>query len=232
MGNTAFYIAKRYLLAKKGSSAVTFITWLAAFAMTTAVAAMFIIISVFSGLEDMNKEMIAKLHADLTIYSNSGKSLKNIEQLTRQLKQQNEVQNFSKVIEEKVYINYGDVGEIAYLRGVDSAYTQVNPIDKSIFFGSYPSFIYSNEVIIENGLSSRLSLPVGDSVDAAVLYMPKAGTGIISSETDIFTKKISTLREFSHPIMNNLAIISSLRWNLPKSYFTYKKKMPIKSLSN
>lgn len=189
MGNTAFYIAKRYLLAKKGSSAVTFITWLAAFAMTTAVAAMFIIISVFSGLEDMNKEMIANLHADLTIYSNSGKSLKNIEQLTRQLKQQNEVQNFSKVIEEKVYINYGDVGEIAYLRGVDSAYTQVNPIDKSIFFGSYPSFIYSNEVIIENGLSSRLSLPVGDSVDAAVLYMPKAGTGIISSETDIFTKK-------------------------------------------
>ena len=67
MANTAFYIAKRYLIAKKGSTAVTFITWLSAFAMMTAVASMFIIISVFAGLEDLNREMIANLHADLTI---------------------------------------------------------------------------------------------------------------------------------------------------------------------
>ena len=53
-GNTAFYIARRYLIAKKGSQAVSFITGLAAFAMMVAVAAMFIIISVFSGLEDLN----------------------------------------------------------------------------------------------------------------------------------------------------------------------------------
>jgi hypothetical protein len=46
-GNTAFYIARRYLIAKKGSQAVSFITGLAAFAMMVAVAAMFIIISVF-----------------------------------------------------------------------------------------------------------------------------------------------------------------------------------------
>jgi lipoprotein-releasing system permease protein len=46
-------------LAKKGSTAVTFITWLAVGAMTVAVAAMFVIISVFSGLEDLNKDLIS-----------------------------------------------------------------------------------------------------------------------------------------------------------------------------
>ena len=72
MKNTAFYIATRYLLAKKGSTAVTFITWLAALAMMVAVTAMFIIISVFSGLEDLNKDLIANLHSDITLKSKEG----------------------------------------------------------------------------------------------------------------------------------------------------------------
>lgn len=189
MANTAFYIAKRYLIAKKGSTAVTFITWLSAFAMMTAVASMFIIISVFAGLEDLNREMIANLHADLTISGQVEKKLKDPEAVAKILKQQPEIQHSSKVIEEKVYVNNGGIGEIAYLRAVDSAYTFVNPIDKNIFFGKYPDFQYSNEVILENGLDNRLQIPVGENSTPALLYMPKPGTGIITTEDDIFTKK-------------------------------------------
>ncbi len=189
MGKTAFYIAKRYLIAKKGSTAVTFITWLSALAMLTAVASMFIIISVFSGLEDLNKDMIANLHADITISSKTDKKLKNPEYVAKILKNNPEVEHFSKVIEEKVLISYSEVSEIAYLRAVDSAYTFVNPINKNIFFGKYPSYQYSNEVVLENSLDNRLSIPVGDAEAYATLYMPKPGTGIIGKEEDIFAKK-------------------------------------------
>lgn len=185
----AFYIASRYLISKKGSTAVTFITWLAAFAMVAAVAAMFIIISVFSGLEELNKDMIANLHADLTIKSRSGKIIPDIDKLENALRKSTDVTNFSKVIEEKVYLGYKDNGEIAYLRGVDSAYTHVNPINETIFYGKYPDFKYSNEVIMENGLDNRLSLPVNSSEDFATILMPKAGKGIIQQENDIFNKK-------------------------------------------
>ena len=157
--------------------------------MMTAVASMFIIISVFSGLEDLNKDMIANLHADLTLSSKEGKNIKNLDQVEDVLLKNKAISNFSKVIEEKVYINYTNLGEIAYLRGVDSAYTKVNPIDKKIFFGKYPSFEYSNEVIVENGLATRLALPVGENIDYAWLMMPKPGSGIISKEEDIFNKK-------------------------------------------
>jgi len=187
--NTPFYIAQRYLIAKKGSTAVTFITWLAAIAMMVAVAAMFIIISVFSGLEDLNRDMIANLHADLTLKSASGKTLPEINKAVAILKKNPEISSFSKTIEEKVYINYGDNGDIATLRGVDSAYTNVNPINKDIFYGSYPSFKYSNEVLMENQLDNRLAIPVGANVDHATVMMPKPGTGIISREEDIFNKK-------------------------------------------
>ena len=189
MRNTPLYIATRYLLSKKGSTAVTFITWLAALAMMVAVTAMFIIISVFSGLEDLNRDLIANLHADITVKSNQGKTLPEIDKATKILSENKEIAHFSKVIEERVYINFRENGDIANLRGVDSAYIFVNPIDKNIFYGSYPSFKYSNEVLLENKLDNRLAIPVGESSDFASLMMPKPGTGIISKEEDIFNKR-------------------------------------------
>lgn len=176
-------------MSKKGSTAVTFITWLAVGAMTVAVTAMFVIISVFSGLEDLNKELISNLHADLTLKSSSGKTLKDFDKINSVLKNNKEISNFSRVIEEKVYISYNGKGDIAYLRGVDSAYTKVNPINKDVFYGAYPSFKYSNEVLMENSLDNRLSIPVPSSSDYATIFMPKPGTGIINKEEDIYNKK-------------------------------------------
>lgn len=189
MRNTPLYIATRYLLSKKGSTAVTFITWLAALAMMVAVTAMFIIISVFSGLEDLNRDLIANLHADITVKSNEGKTLPSIDKATKILSENKEIAHFSKVIEERVYINFRENGDIANLRGVDSAYIFVNPIDKNIFYGTYPSFKYSNEVLLENKLDNRLAIPVGESSESASLMMPKSGTGMISKEEDIFNKR-------------------------------------------
>ena len=206
--------------------------------MVAAVAAMFIIISVFSGLEEINKEMIANLHADLTISSKKGKSIKNIENVENQLRKNADVLHFSKVIEEKVYLSYNDLGEIGYLRGVDSAYTKVNPIDKKIFFGKYPSFQFTNEVIIENGLDARLGIPVGENTDYAWLMMPKSGTGIISKEEDIFNKKeIYVTGVFPGNEQLNNYIISPIELtqqllNLPKNsayQIIIKLKDPLKT---
>jgi len=176
-------------LSKKGSTAVTFITWLAVGAMTVAVAAMFVIISVFSGLEVFNQNLISNLHADLTVKSNSGKTIVDLNKTNHILKNNPDILHFSRVIEEKVYINYNGKGDIAYLRGVDSAYIKVNPIDTTIFYGKYPGFQYSNEVIMENSLDNRLSIPVDSVKDFATVFMPKPGTGIINKEEDIYNKK-------------------------------------------
>lgn len=154
-----------------------------------AVASMFIIISVFSGLEILNQDLISNLHADLTITSKTGKTLPDLDNITKKLKANKNIAHFSKVIDEKVYLDYNDVGEIAYLRGVDSAYIAVNPINKSIFYGSYPSFNYLNEVLMEGQLDDRLEIPVNSKNATATLMMPKSGVGMISTEADIFNKK-------------------------------------------
>ena len=189
--NTPFYIALRYIVSKKGSQAVSFITGLAATAMTIAVMAMFIVISIFSGLEELNKELINNIHADLTIKSKEGKLLKNPEEIISVLEKEPEIKAFSKVIEEKVYLNYNENGEIAYLKGVDSVYIQINPIQKSIIYGEYPSFQYQNEVVVEGLLNNRLGIPIGGDDDntTATIFIPKAGEGLINKEEDIFNKE-------------------------------------------
>ena len=188
--NTSLYIALRYLIAKKGSQAVTFITGLSAIAMTVAVMAMFIVISIFSGLEELNRELVSNLHADLTIKT-KGKKLENTDKIISILKEETEIKAYSKIIEEKVYLNYNNNGEIAYLRGVDSLYTHINPINKSIIYGNYPSFKYNNEVIIEGLLDNRLSIPIGveNYQNPPIIFIPKAGEGILQNEEDIFNKK-------------------------------------------
>jgi lipoprotein-releasing system permease protein len=221
--NTSFYIASRYLLAKKGSTAVTFITWLAAVAMLVAVAAMFIIISVFSGLEDLNQDLIANLHADLTIKNAKGKTLSDIDKATKILAKNKEIAHFSKVIEEKAYVRYRENGDIANLRGVDSAYIFVNPINENIFYGTYPSFKYSNEVLMENKLDNRLTIPIGEGSEYATVLMPKPGTGIISKEEDIFTKREIFVSgvfpgndQLDNTIISPLELVQQLL-NLPKN---------------
>lgn len=216
---------------------MTFITWLAALAMTVATTAMFIIISVFSGLEDLNEDLIANLHADLTLKSQSGKTLPDINKAEKILKEEKEIAHFSKMIEEKVYINFRENGDIANLRGVDSAYVLVNPIDKNIFYGSYPSFKYSNEVLLENKLDNRLSIPVGESSEVAKLMMPKPGTGMISKQEDIFnSREIFVSGVFPGNDQLDNTIISPIELsrellNLPKSS-AYTVVMKLKNPAN
>lgn len=223
--NTPFYIALRYIVSKKGSQAVSFITGLAATAMTIAVMAMFIVISIFSGLEELNKELINNIHADLTIKSKEGKLLKNPEEIISVLEKEPEIKAFSKVIEEKVYLNYNENGEIAHLKGVDSVYTQINPIQKSIIYGEYPSFQYQNEVVVEGLLNNRLAIPIGGDDDntTATIFIPKAGEGLINKEEDIFNKEAIFVTGIfaENEQLNNYIIapieLSQRLLNLPKN---------------
>ena len=204
---------------------MSFITGLAATAMTIAVMAMFIVISIFSGLEELNKELINNIHADLTIKSKEGKLLKNPEEIISVLEKEPEIKAFSKVIEEKVYLNYNENGEIAHLKGVDSVYTQINPIQKSIIYGEYPSFQYQNEVVVEGLLNNRLAIPIGGDDDntTATIFIPKAGEGLINKEEDIFNKEAIFVTGIfaENEQLNNYIIapieLSQRLLNLPKN---------------
>ena len=188
MKNISLYVAKRYIFSKTNTNAVNIITFIAVGAILVATSALFIILSVFSGLEKMNLKYYSNVNPEIKISPAKGKILDNTTFIVDVLKQQKDVKAFSKVIEEKVYIDYRGKQDIAYLKGVDENFTKVTRLDTVIYGGQYLDFNRDDNFIVSNGIAERLQLYI-DPITPADLMMPKSGTGLIKQESDAFTQK-------------------------------------------
>ncbi len=67
------FIARRYFTARKKSSAVGIITGVSVTGVAVAVFAMFVVLSVFSGLRRLNVVQMGALTPDIRVYHASGK---------------------------------------------------------------------------------------------------------------------------------------------------------------
>ena len=65
--NLPFYIAKRYLFSKKSTQAINIISLISIIGVCVGSAALFIILSVFNGFEDLNLKYYKQLNPDLKI---------------------------------------------------------------------------------------------------------------------------------------------------------------------
>lgn len=179
-----------FLLGKRKITGVNIITSIAVFAITIATCALFVILSVFSGLEKMNIQFFTNANPDLKISAAKGKLIPEIDKVTDKLKNNEQVVSYTKVIEEKVSIEFGDKQDIAYLKGIDSNYNKVVRIDTTIVHGSYLRFNSPYEIIASDGVARRLQMYV-DQQNSARLLMPKPGTGLISSEQEAFNSAVA-----------------------------------------
>ncbi|WP_354508415.1 ABC transporter permease [Moheibacter stercoris] len=179
-----------FLLSKRRITGVNIITSIAVFAITIATTSLFIILSVFSGLEKMNLQFFSNVNPDLKISSAKGKTLSDIDNLTQKLTQNPSIESFSKVIEEKVSIEFGDKEDIAYIKGIDEHYNKVVRLDTLIQHGSYFNFQSPYEIIASEGVARRLQMYI-DRYNSARLRMPKPGTGMITSETEAFNSAVA-----------------------------------------
>ncbi|ADX68618.1 ABC transporter permease [Weeksella virosa] len=186
MRNIPFYIAKRYFFSKTNTNAVNIITTIAVIAIMVATAALLVILSVFSGLEKMNIRFLSDVNPELKISPASGKRLPNIDQLESKIKKQPSIASYAKVIEEKVYIQYNGLEDIAYLKSVDNQFLTNNKFDTTIIAGRlFDSSQRPYEVIASEGIGTRLKIYIDNELPIR-LIMPKAGTQLIKQAEDGF----------------------------------------------
>jgi len=73
--NFPLYIAKRYLFSKSKSNAINIITGIASMGIIVGTLALFVVLSVFSGLRDFSLSFSNTIDPDLKVYPLHGKSL-------------------------------------------------------------------------------------------------------------------------------------------------------------
>ena len=184
--NFPLYIAKRYLFAKTSNNAINIITIIASFGVIVGSLALFIILSGFSGLRTFSYSLLDVSDPDIKITSNKGKTFLYTENVHHALENNTAIKAISKVVEERVFLEYNDKNEVAYIKGVQENYTSITHIDSAISLGNWLDKDISNTAVVGNGISRKLSLGVLNFGEPLSILVPKPGVGFISPTNAFF----------------------------------------------
>lgn len=185
--NFPLYIAKRYLKSASKNNAINIINGIAAVGIIVGAMALFVVLSVFSGLRDFSLSFSNSFDPDLKISSTLGKSFYISEQQQNQISSINGISAQSKVIEERVLFMFDGKEEVTFLKGVDSLFPKVNDVKKILFQGEWlePN---TSQVVVGYGISQKLSLGLLDFNNPFEVFVPKPGKGTIENPEDAFNK--------------------------------------------
>lgn len=185
--NFSFYIAKRYSFTKSKNNAINIITKIASAGIVIGAMALFVVLSVFSGLKDFSLSFSNDFDPDLKITSTKGKSLFITSEQEKRLVNLEGIASKTNIIEERVLFLFDGKEEVATLKAIDSLYEQVNDIKKTLFNGQWlePN---TNQVVVGYGISEKLSLGLFDFNNPFEVLVPKPGKGTIENAADAFNK--------------------------------------------
>ncbi len=133
----SFYIAKRYLFAKKSRNAINVISAVSVAGVTVGTMALVIILSVFNGLERMVTGIFNTFDPDIKITALKGKTFIPDSTRLTLLSEVNGVAAWSLTLEENALLKYDEREYIATIKGVDENYDDVTEIDSSMFEGEF-----------------------------------------------------------------------------------------------
>lgn len=179
------FIAKRYLFTKSSNNAINIITLISAVSIIAGAAALFIVLSGFSGLKDFSLSFSSIFDPDLKVLPASGKTISFTPDLAAELEADPDIISYTQVIEERAFLEFREKNHIAYIKGVDENYRNVNSIDSTLLYGNW---ITPEEPVaaIGFGISRILSLGVNNYSDLLRVMVPKPGTGQITDPTQAF----------------------------------------------
>lgn len=149
--------------------------------------ALFVVLSVFSGLKVFSLSFTNEIDPDLKLTSTYGKSFLITPDQENQIKKIDGVASYTKIIEERVLFLFKDKQQVTYLKGVDSLYPVVNNIKKKLFNGQWlkPE---SYQVVIGYGIAQDFSMGIMDFENSLQIFAPKPGKGAIENPEEAFNK--------------------------------------------
>ena len=185
----SFYIAKRYIFSKSRNNAINIITKIASAGIVVGAMALFIVLSVFSGLREFSLSFSNDFDPDLKVIPSIGKSFYISAEQEKKLKKTKGIAIYSKIIEERVLFSFDNKQLVTYLKGVDANYEAINKASQKLFNGQWlkPN---TYQVVIGYGVSNKLSLGLFDFSSPFEVFVPKPGKGAIENPNEAFNKEI------------------------------------------
>ncbi|RZK47614.1 MAG: ABC transporter permease, partial [Pedobacter sp.] len=175
--NTAFYIAKRYLFAKKSTNAINIISAISVLGVFVGSAALIIILSVFNGFEETVLKMFNTITPQIIIQPAKGKTFNPDTAYFKSLKTNKDVFSYTEVLSENALIWYNEKQVPALVKGVSNDFLKNKSLDTVMVDGF---FVLQNDkgqpnAVIGSALQAYLGVNVSDPFSQLQIYSPKKG---------------------------------------------------------
>lgn len=151
--------------------------------------ALFVVLSVFSGLKVFSLSFSNDIDPDLKISNTIGKSFLISPSQENKINKIEGIASYSKVIEERVLFTFGGKQEVAYLKGVDSTFTKVNAINRKLFNGEWLEK-NTDQVVVGYGTATEFSMGILDFKNQLEVLAPRPGKGNIENPEQAFNKMV------------------------------------------
>lgn len=185
--NLPFFIARKYFLSKKKKSFINFISIISMFGVAIGLSALIIILSVFNGLEDLNREVFKAFDPDLKISAEKTKSFEVPEKLISEIRKMDEVAYCTTVYQDKALAKNDKAQTIVDIKGVDSTFKQHSDFKKSLVGGEMSVYIGNRPAAyIGAEVYNSLQLTVNDFFNPInILYPKNQKLNILNPEDNI-----------------------------------------------
>ena len=201
------FIAWRYLFAKKSHNVINIISIISAAGIAIGCAALVIILSIYNGFDSIVRDLNDSHTADVLVTPATGKVF-NPDARFDFLKDDPRVRAACGVLEESVFVQYGDRNKVVVAKGVDSLYERVTGLREhltegefSLGFGDLDQVVLGRTIALELGARPAFLQPL-------VAWFPSR-----TAQVDLLNP-LSSLRQVKlHP-----AGIVSLEQNFDQKY--------------
>jgi len=237
--NLAFYISKRYLIAKKSHNAINIITAISVGLVAVGTIALIAIMSVFNGLETLVGSLSTSINSDLLIEPKTSKYIDRKDFPEDKLKSMDGIKYWSPTLGDNVLFKYKPALEttsreyIGYLLGVEENYTKSTNIESMMIDGVFLLQNYGKPYcVMGNGVAANLQIHLNDFNNPIRCYFPKADasvsinpmeaisignllpSGVFSIQQEIDEKLIIAPLNFAQELMNLKGKLTSIQVEL------------------
>lgn len=174
----SYRIAVRYFFSRNKRSFISLIARIAMAGVAVGTMAMVVVLSVFNGMEDLNRKIFKTFDSDVRIVPAEGKRFKMTPALMNELKAVGGVKLVTQVVEDNALARYGNQQTIVRLKGVDSTFEQQGQLDTAMIEGSL-GLVGNNGTpyaVIAEGVRNALSISLEDIFTPLELLYPRTGS--------------------------------------------------------
>ena len=166
------------------------------FVLIVGGASLMIVLAGFSGLRTFSMSFSNFFDPDLKVFPKTGKTFSLAPMQETTLKESGVVASYTKVLEERVFLNSRGKNYIAYIKGVDENYPKVNAVDSILVISPKEWLLSEDYVVVGNIIAETLNLGLFTSTTPLQIIVPKAGKGSITSSSTPYREETVLLSDY------------------------------------